>query len=583
MHAGTYPYMSDLLRLDQCRPQSGTRTVQERLAGVFTPLCLEHWQSLLARHPDKEYVQYILKGIQEGFRIGFENSLSLSSARKNMHSAMDNPKVVSDYIEAELLRGVLLGPFAHSEVPEVHLSRFGVIPKSSQPGKWRLIVDLSHPEGKSVNDGISPELCSLKYVRVDDVVRKLLDLGPGAKMAKMDIKAAYRMVPVHPQDRHLLGMKWENRVYVDAALPFGLRSAPKIFNALADALEWIAREQGVQDLWHYLDDFITCGSADSEDCCRNLELLVAVCCHLGIPLAKEKLEGPTTCLVFLGIVIDTVRGELSLPLEKLTRLRQSVQEWLRKKKCTKRELLSIAGQLQHAATVVRPGRTFLRRLFDLSATVAKPDYHIRLNAGVRSDLAWWHEFLEQWNGVSLLTSLGEDIPSVVLTSDASGSWGCGAFWNTRWFQFAWADSGYSPDVNIATKELVPIVMAAAIWGKYWVGLVVSCRCDNEAVVAVLNSRTSRDYSLMHLLRCLTFFEAKFSFRTVASHIAGVENSLADALSRNNLPFFFQAAGPGISSEGCLPPQPLVDMLINQRPDWTSQTWRKMFNDILNMV
>ena len=94
-----------------------------------------------------------------------------------------------------------MGPFERSEMPEVHLSRFGVIPKSNQPGKWRLIVDLSHPEGRSVNDGISGELYSLQYMSIEEVVRRLLKLGPGAQMAKMDIKSAYRMVPVHPQDR----------------------------------------------------------------------------------------------------------------------------------------------------------------------------------------------------------------------------------------------------------------------------------------------------------------------------------------------------------------------------------------------
>ena len=80
-----------------------------------------------------------------------------------------------------------------------------------------------------------------------------------------------------------------------------------------------------------------------------------ICRHLGIPLAEEKLEGPTTCLVFLGILIDTVRGELRLPQYKLDRLREQIGEWLQKKRCTQKRLLSIAGQLQHAATVVWPG------------------------------------------------------------------------------------------------------------------------------------------------------------------------------------------------------------------------------------
>ena len=112
-------------------------------------------------------------------------------------------------------------------------------------------------------------------------------------------------------------------------------------------------------------------------------------------------------------------------------------------------------------------------------------------------------------------------------SDASGTWGCGAFWESKWFQLAWEGTRCGVGVNIATKELIPIVMAVAMWGKFWNGQVVNCRCDNMAVVAVINSRTSRDPDLMHQLRCLAFFEAKFSFSVIASHIAGAKNSLAD--------------------------------------------------------
>ena len=572
---GGYPYTGDLVRLDQCRPKIGEEKVQGRLAGVVTPLKLAQWEHMLAHHPDREYVAYILSGIQEGFRIGYQRGdHGLGSARKNMQSAEENPQVVRDYLEAERKRGVLLGPF------ELHLSRFGVIPKSSHLGKWRLIVDLSHPEGRSVNDGINRELCSLQYARVEEVVRELLELGPGAQMAKMDIRSAYRMVPVHPQDRFLLGMQWEGQVYVDTALPFGLRSAPKIFNALADGLEWIAKQHGVKYLWHYLDDFITCGAADSEECQLHLQILLDICKHLGIPIAEEKVEGPAACLVFLGLIIDMIRGELRLPLNKLIQLRDRIKEWLQKKRCTKRELLSLAGQLQHAATVVRPGRSFLRRLFDLSATVQKPHHHLSLNRGARSDLAWWHEFLTVWNGVSLLAVLGEQEPTITVTSDASGRWGCGAFWSSHWFQLAWTNTTCTEEVNIATKELIPIVMAAAMWGKAWGGLVVCCRCDNDAVVAVVNRRTSRDQDLMHLLRCLSFFEAAFSFRVVASHIPGVENTLADDLSRNKLSSFLQAMG---QSHQSIPPQPLLDMLVNYKPDWTSPAWRRLFSATLRMV
>ena len=88
-----------------------------------------------------------------------------------------------------------------------------------------------------MNDAIDPRLCSLKYVTVDQVTKKAMQLGIGSLIAKIDIKSAYRFIPVSPLDRHYLGMQWYGQVYVDGMLPFGLRSAPKIFNAVADALE----------------------------------------------------------------------------------------------------------------------------------------------------------------------------------------------------------------------------------------------------------------------------------------------------------------------------------------------------------
>ena len=124
------------------------------------------------------------------------------------------------------------------------VSHFGVIPKGHQTGRRRLILDLSHPEGRSVNDGIEPELCSLSYSSVDEAVRLIREKGTGAQLAKLDLESAYRMIPVHPDDRLLLGMEWKGQLFVDTALPFGLRSAPKVFIAVADALMWIFRKYG---------------------------------------------------------------------------------------------------------------------------------------------------------------------------------------------------------------------------------------------------------------------------------------------------------------------------------------------------
>ena len=124
------------------------------------------------------------------------------------------------------------------------ISHCGVIPKGLT-GKWQMIVNLSFPEGSSVNDGIKADICSLHYAKVEEATEELVKQGRNSWMAKVDVKSAYRIVPVHLQDWWLLGMQWNGALFVDTILPFGLRWAPKIFTALADAAEWIIKRRGV--------------------------------------------------------------------------------------------------------------------------------------------------------------------------------------------------------------------------------------------------------------------------------------------------------------------------------------------------
>ena len=259
------------MRLDH--QEDSCQSVDVRLTPISTPLKIEVWEKCLCNHPDKDFVTYILKSIKQGFRIGVDSKYNLISATKNMHSTALNPQVINEYIKQESEAGNIIGPFPKELAPNVHINRFGVIPKKHQPGKWRLITDLSYPEDASVNDAIKSELCSLSYITVDEVAACAISMGRNSLLAKIDIKAAYRLVPVCPADRACLDMYWKEEVYVDAMLPFGLRSTPKIFNAVADALEWCVAKAGVQVLYHYLDDFIVLGPPASELCAEHLQIL----------------------------------------------------------------------------------------------------------------------------------------------------------------------------------------------------------------------------------------------------------------------------------------------------------------------
>ena len=164
-------------------------------------------------------------------------------------------------------------------------------------------------------------------------------------------------------------------------------------------------------------------------------------------------------------------------------------------------------------------------MISLSKVAKELHHHIRVNKGFRSDLLWWSCFLPTWNGVSMMSSASHRYEATI-TSDASGRWGCGAFSSEgEWFQLEWPDSWSG--LHIAIKELLPIVVAMAVWGKKWRGKRVRCRCDNAAVVAMLSSGSSKDERAMHLLRSLFLFLATYDVSIVGEHIRGIENGPAD--------------------------------------------------------
>jgi len=211
-------------------------------------------------------------------------------------------------------------------------------------------------------------------------------------------------------------------------------------------------------------------------------------------VAEDKLEGPTTKLVFLGFEIDTVAGEIQLPHSKLSDLKLTISSWISKKSCTKRELESITGRLAHASQVVQPGKTFMGRLFALLSGVRRAHHHIRLNQAIRSDLLWWATFISSWNGISFVhpDMLGQPLNHI--WTDASGIIGHSAVCpaSGRWFQLLWPDPCHGrwaelKEASITMKELLPIVLAYAIWGSGWHCSSIMAHCDNSAAVTVINS------------------------------------------------------------------------------------------------
>ena len=168
------------------------------------------------------------------------------------------------------------------------------------------------------------------------------------------------------------------------------------------------------------------------------------------------------------------------------------------------------------------------------------------------------------------------LPQVEFASDASGSWGAGAWCGPAWFQVQWGRSAEA--LSIAEKELIPIIRACNAWGAAWDRRQVLCHCDNQVVVASIRSRSSRNPGLMHLIRCLVFVEARHNCFIHATYINTRANHLADDLSRNRASHFLSKV-PTANAQPSPISQALLHLLLEPQADWISQTWRQRFSDI----
>ena len=347
-------------------------------------------------------------------------------------------------------------------------------------------------------------------------------------MAKLDVRHAFRLCPVRPDQCHLLGYRWGGWYFVDTRLPFGGRSSPYAFNSVASLLCWVfCSVGGVLAIIHYLDDYFLVNR--TEECCgHDMRVVRGLCADLGVPLAPDKIVGPSQRITYLGIEIDTVEQCMRLPKDKLEKLLSRLVAISERTTVTKVELLSVIGLLSFACKVVRPGRIFLRRLIDLSTTVTSLHHHIKLSVDARLDLAWWLQFVREWNGVGYIPSSPISSPDLDLYTDASDR-GFGCVYNDHWALGTWP-TGWA-DTSINAREAFAIWVAVRLWGENWGHGHIVIHTDSEVNTHTWKTGSCRDKDVMRVIRALFLFSARRHLNVTMVHISGCHNIAADFLSR----------------------------------------------------
>ena len=242
------------------------------------------------------------------------------------------------------------------------------------------------------------------------------------------------------------------------------------------------------------------------------------------PVVTSKTLGPSQVLEFMGIELDSTCIEARLQEDKLRRAKDLLDSFPKRCSVHLVELQSLIGTLQFACKVVVPGRTFLQRRINLTRGVPSHFHHIPLNKEFFKDLTMWKAFLAGWNGRSFfLDTTVTPSPDLELYTDASGSVGFQGYFRGRWFQGRWPPHMQlhrERGISIEWQELFSMVVACAIWFPHFSGKRVQIWCDNESVVAIINSDNSNAPRIMYLLRFLVLISMKHNFFVRAHHVPG---------------------------------------------------------------
>lgn len=441
--------------------------------------------------------------------------------QKNHRSAL----AYKEAVETELREQIQQGHYIiASKKPQI-VSALAAIPKDD--GSHRIIHDGSRPNGKAMNDYSIPE--KVKFQSIGDAC-KLAKRGYWC--AKVDLKSAYRSVCIHPDDYRVTGLKWtfsgdKQPTYLfDSRLCFGSAVAPSVFHRITQSVRRIMARKGMKAVVCYLDDFFIAAKTKAE-CQSMLMYLIHLLRELGFNISWRKVVGPTQCLTFLGVEINTNTCTLSLGGDKLQQLKDQLQRFSSRKRASRKQLESLCGTLNWASHVVRGGRFFLRRILDLIKPLHQQQHKIRLSQAFHADLQWWISFLYVFNG----TVYYHDKPTHHIFVDACNL-SAGAFYQGDWLYSPFhCDLPVASGLHINYKEVIAATQAVARWAPCFRDGNLVIHTDSTVTKAIINKGHSPNKFVNCLLRKMAWECARLNCNVRAVHVAGAVNIMADTISR----------------------------------------------------
>jgi hypothetical protein len=489
--------------------------------------------------------------MEYGLPLGLEETPVLSPCERNHGSAYQYYPHIDKFITGEISRGGLTGPFSTPPWDNLMLSPLMTAPK--KPASRRCVFDATFGE-LSLNNATPSDVylgtpTLYTYPKIDDFRRIILTCGQGSFLWKRDLHRFYLQIPMDPVDYAHVGFIWRGLFFLFIALMFGLRHSGLQGQRITNALSWIHRRLGLEydggtmfNCINYSDDLggVEPSKFRAEQSFTRLGKLLV---ELGLDESVDKAQAPSTEMIYLGVLFNTISMTMSVPSEKLAEIKSEIERWYKKTTATKKPFQALLGKLFWVSKVVQHSRTFMGRLLSqLREMSGRPDnVKIKLTDDCRKDLLWWRTFLKTYNGVTMIENddaIKLDLPQLmdtpfsVCVGDATltggGAWHGHSYWS-RQFPTRLRDH----QIPVHLKEFLVVIISTRLWGEKWSGQVIQIFCDNDAVCDVVSGERPSDPMMLSMLREFKFWVCTFKFYPIMRKIATVENHIADHISRRH--------------------------------------------------
>ncbi|KDN34221.1 hypothetical protein RSAG8_12689, partial [Rhizoctonia solani AG-8 WAC10335] len=416
----------------------------------------------------------------------------------NHKSALDRPDVIHIHINDEINIKRYFGPYSRDILEGIigpfQTAPLGTVDKPSAPGKFRIVQDFSFPRSTpstSLNSKINVADFPCEWGFFHDVVRAIHDLPAGSLAATCDVDAAFRQMPIHPDDRPHTVVHWDNQFYIDAFLPFGAASSNGIFGRPGDAMANIYTLLGFGIILKWVDDFLFIQSPPNPNHTHlpprfSLEAIYEVADTLGWPWKLSKSVDFANIFTYLGFEWDIARRWVTIPKPKRNKYLKRLRDWLDLNTVPLKDTEKLVGSLIHCTLAIPSGRPHMAVLIAFEASFPQTHQYRFLRKPIsdkaRAEARWWVNALSDDQCGS---SIAKPPPTnnIRVASDASTSFGLGVVIGDQWWSWRLLDGWKSENRDIGWAEAVALEFA--LDGVIALGISnasITFACDNQGVV-----------------------------------------------------------------------------------------------------